>query len=240
MDFIDKTVIITGGTRGLGKELATQFFDERACVIVTGTKDITKYYFNIAGSPYFIYHQLDFLDNLSISNFLDFIGKFRHIDILINNAGLYSGSHWQVMQVNLFAPAVLLAHVADMMKKQGGGHIVNISSVAGLDEHNSTSYAESKRKLIDLTKVKALELAEHNIMINAVCPGSMDTDMLHKNLSEKQIKERQKNIPLKRLATVKDVAKAVLFLCRDNTYITGQTIVVDGGFTINKDKLKSG
>lgn len=228
MDITHKHVVVTGGTRGLGKEIAHQFLDNGAYVIVTG-RNVEEYN---SPDPRYIYHSLDFLDNKSIKKFLDFLDGFD-IDILVNNAGIREGTWDEVMQVNLNGPRILMDAVINHMKLQGGGNIVNIGSIAGIvSKRTSDAYATSKAGLIALSREKAIELAEYNILINTVCPGPMDTDMLQKNLSKETRKKWKDNIPLKRFAKIEEVAKIVISICRDNTYVTGQTIAVNGGFTV--------
>jgi 3-oxoacyl-[acyl-carrier protein] reductase len=120
-----------------------------------------------------------------------------------------------------------------MMRQKSGGKIVNISSVIGLVGNiGQANYAASKAGIIGLTKSIAKELALRNINVNAIAPGFIETDMT-KRLSEKVIKDLQQQIPLKRLGTVKDIAKVVYFLVSDDAnYITGQVINVDGGMVM--------
>jgi 3-oxoacyl-[acyl-carrier protein] reductase len=120
-----------------------------------------------------------------------------------------------------------------MMRQKSGGKIVNISSVIGLVGNiGQANYAASKAGIIGLTKSIAKELALRNINVNAIAPGFIETDMT-KRLSEKVRKDLQQQIPLKRLGTVKDIAKVVYFLVSDNAnYITGQVINVDGGMVM--------
>jgi NAD(P)-dependent dehydrogenase (short-subunit alcohol dehydrogenase family) len=119
------------------------------------------------------------------------------------------------------------------MKSKKSGKIVNISSIAGLvSKPGSGAYSTSKSGLIGLTRASALDLAPYNILVNALCPGPTKTDMLEEILSKEQRKSIKECIPLKRFATVEEIANFAVLLCSDlNTYITGQTIVVDGGST---------
>jgi 3-oxoacyl-[acyl-carrier protein] reductase len=137
------------------------------------------------------------------------------------------------MDVNLKAPMKIMRAVVPVMKSHKEGRILNISSVAGLiSKPGQSSYSTSKAGLIGLTRSSALDLATFNILVNALCPGTTQTEMVQKVLNIDQKNAILKNVPMGRFAKVDEIANFAVFLCSDyNSYMTGQTIVVDGGFT---------
>jgi 3-oxoacyl-[acyl-carrier protein] reductase len=188
------------------------------------------------------YIHLDFTSNESVQRFLGFIDKQDRVDVLINNAGVnkiesidkIEQDDWDwINHVNLRGPFQLTKAVSELMKKQGQGKIVNIASIFGVvSKSKRAAYSTTKWGLVGLTKATALDLASHNILVNAVSPGFVDTDLTRQILGEKEIEKLLDTIPQKRLAVAKEIAKTVIFLASDhNTYITGQNIIVDGGFT---------
>ena len=168
--------------------------------------------------------------------FKNIIDRHGHIDILVNNAGIAKDNLLlrfkpedfdQVVQTNLKGAFICAFHASRSMLKQHGGRIVNISSIVGLGGNAGQAvYSASKAGLIGLTKSLAKELGSRGILVNAVAPGLIATDMT-KTLDEKALGE---TIPLARIGHPEDVAGAVLFLCSElGAYITGQVIIVDGG-----------
>jgi 3-oxoacyl-[acyl-carrier protein] reductase len=161
---------------------------------------------------------------------------------LINNAGvniikevenILDEDIQKINQINLVAPLKLIQNIIINMKKNRFGKIVNISSIWGVrSKEKRTLYSATKFGIIGQTKALARELGEYNILINAVCPGFTATDLTMQSLSENELQDIQKQIPLQRLASPQEIAKSVKFLVsNDNSYITGQTLVIDGGFT---------
>lgn len=189
-----------------------------------------------------VYRILDFLDQASINDFISEISSLNRIDILINNAGIQilhsveniKISDWnKVMDINLKGPMRMIKAVTPIMKVVDKGKILNISSIAGLiSKPGQSSYSASKSGLIGLTRSCALDLAPYNVLVNALCPGTTHTEMVESILTKEQSEELLINIPMRRFATVREIANFAVFLCSDmNTYMTGQTIVVDGGYT---------
>tara|TARA_R110000796_G_scaffold60666_6_gene140514 strand:+ start:9363 stop:10046 length:684 start_codon:yes stop_codon:yes gene_type:complete len=218
--FKGKTVLVTGGTRGIGKSIATSFEKLGATVIAPGKKE------------------LNLLDDLSIKSFLY---DLQDIDICINNAGInhinslcdFIDEEWlDIIQVNLTGAYKISKGVAEGMMSRSYGRIINIGSIWGnISKAGRGAYSASKGGLKGLTKAMAAELAEYNILVNMVSPGFTLTDMTKKSLGVDGILEVQKTIPIGRLADPGEIAKAVLFLSSDlNTYISGHDLVVDGGF----------
>lgn len=236
----DKTAIVTGATRGIGAAISRELLAHGCNVIITGTSERCESKGKNANSRYL---QLDFLDIKSIKKFIDLINKMARIDILINNAGInkiepiyeINDENWKkILQVNLTGPMCLSKEISRKMVKKHRGKILNISSIFGtIAREKRDSYSASKAGLLGLTRAMALDLAPYGILVNALCPGYTDTKLTRTVLSKNEIFELSKQIPLGRLAKVEEIAKAAVFLCSDdNTYITGQTITIDGGISI--------
>lgn len=241
MDFTDKKVLVTGGTRGIGLTIAQTFLAANADVIITGRSPERPAETITALDNNFEYLSVDFLDDQSTKNFLEQVGNLKALHVCVNNAGLALHNNFDEASVedwdrthkaNLRGPFMLTQAAAKHMKKQGYGRIVNITSVWA---HNSikkrAAYAASKFGLRGFTVGAAMELAEYNILVNDVAPGFTKTDMLVEGYSKEKLQELSERVPLKRLGETSDVANAVLFLASDlNNYITGQSLLVDGGF----------
>ena len=237
IDFKGKTAIVTGGTRGIGKSIVEKLVSSNCNVIYTGTKKSGNIIKNAS------YAQLDLSDKNIINSFMkNVVNKTKKIDILINNAGIniiepiddLDEENWdKIMDVNLKGPMILTKEISEKMKKnKNGGKILNVSSIFGyISKEKRNSYSASKFGLIGLTKSSSIDLASHNILVNAICPGFTSTELTLSILSKKEIEKISKQIPIGRFAHVEEIANAALFLCSDlNTYITGQTLIVDGGF----------
>ena len=163
------------------------------------------------------------------------------IDIIINNAGIISTSLFQmtsidkikeIFSVNFFAQIYFTQFIVKNMINNKKGSIVNISSTAGEDGNEGRlAYSSSKASINSLTKVLSKELSRYNIRVNAVAPGLTDTEMMINSIPEKILQEKIQTVSLKRVAQPKEIANAVLFFASDlSSYITGQTLRVDGGF----------
>lgn len=184
---------------------------------------------------------LDLSDPDSVQNYLR-ANRNMEVDILVNNAGInfineieaIEMEAWQAMlQVNLTAPMQLIQGFAPHMKHQGWGRIVNISSIfSHVVKEGRAAYSATKSGINGLTRGAAVELAPHGILVNAVCPGYVETEMTRANNDESAIQSIAAAIPLQRLARPEEIAHWVAFLCSEaNSYMTGQTLLVDGGFT---------
>ena len=243
IDFSNKFVIVTGGTRGIGAAIVELLQQCNAEIIATGTNNKELERLNkVFEQKRTKYIHLDFASNDSVKNFLGHIAQKDRIGVLINNAGVnkidsiheIDENDWDwINNVNLRGPFLLTRAVANIMKDQGYGKIINIASIFGVvSKAKRATYSTTKWGLIGLTKAIAHDLAPHNILVNAVSPGFVDTELTRRILGEKEIKNLVDTIPQKRLADTKEIAKTVIFLASDhNTYITGQNIIVDGGFT---------
>ena len=239
IDFSGKTAIVTGGTRGIGRSIVSLLLESGCHVIYTGTKEQLE-----SPTEKGRYERLDLSNEKSIERFMEeVISKTPRIDILINNAGIniiepideIQDEHWEkVLTVNLTGSMRMMREVAKVMKKNSqGGKILNISSIFGVvSKAKRNSYSASKTGMIGLTRASALDLAPYNILVNALCPGFTLTELTMSILSEEEMNVLATEVPLGRFADVSEIAKIAVFLCSDlNTYITGQTIVVDGGVT---------
>lgn len=243
IDLTGKTALVTGGTRGIGKAICERLFEAGASLIVTGTKssDVKKPNSkNISDRITFL--EVDFSSEKSTASFLSHIKIIPTIDILINNAGVNrinlntdtsSDDYDYLNNINLKAPYLICREVSKIMRKNNYGKIVNISSIwSTVSKPGRSLYSLSKWGLVGLTKTLAVELAENNILVNAVGPGYTLTELTTSTNTPDEIKNITGMIPIKRMAQPAEIANLVLFLCSDlNSYLTGQNIIIDGGYT---------
>ena len=236
-----KTALITGCNRGIGKAILQSYIKEGASVI-TSTRNVTdelkSEYGTIGGT--IIPVKLDLTDEESIKSGMKSVLDLKMpIDILINNAGIARfkpfmmtkmEDYKQMMQVNLYGPALITQYVLKNMVKQKNGSIINLSSISGLDANaGNAAYGASKAAVASLTRTLSKELAKANIRVNAIAPGYVATDM-NSQISEDYLKKMTEHISFGRLANVDEIAKLAVFLGSDDaSYITGQVIRIDGG-----------
>ncbi|MBI5700625.1 SDR family oxidoreductase [Candidatus Saganbacteria bacterium] len=214
-----KKALVTGGSRGIGKAIADLLKKEGFAVLAPTRKE------------------LDLADNSSVANYISLLTG--SIDVLVNNAGINPIGNIseiddkdldETIKINLSSPIRLIRGIVPMM---GKGRIVNISSIwSEVSKPGRGVYAATKAGLNALTRTLAIELGERGILVNSVSPGFVETSLTRQNNSEEQIASIKKLIPLGRLANIDEIAHLVCFLCSDkNTYITGQNIIIDGGYT---------
>ena len=227
--------VVTGATRGIGYAIAERLLKDGLEVIVTGTKKNGKY---PAGSSYY---QVDFLDEDSTNKFINFLKK-QQINILVNNAGINKISEFssidindfdRILRINLRAPFQICQAVIPYMEKIKWGRIVNLTSVFGnISKEYRAAYSSSKFGLDGMTLALAAEVSEKGILANSVGPGVIDTDMTREVLGDSGINKLKGQIPMKRLGQVSEIASLVSWLVsNENTYMTGQNLMIDGGFT---------
>jgi 3-oxoacyl-[acyl-carrier protein] reductase len=244
MDFKNQTVIVTGGTRGIGRGIAEAFLKQGATVISTFAgneqaankmkEDNAQY-----GDHLFV-KKCDVRDEQAVIEFYKFIEEtFPKIEILINNSGIrkdqltatMSLADWNdVISTNLTGTFLMSKHAVLQFMKNRYGRIVNMSSSGGsLGLPGQANYAASKAGQIAISKSLSKEVAKRGITVNNVCPGFIDTELLA-DLPEEQRKEYMKDVPMKRFGKVEEVASAVLFLAsREASYITGASLEIAGG-----------
>lgn len=235
-NFKNHNIVVTGGTRGIGKSISLKMANCGASVLITGTKKEHKTkHKNIS------YIKVDFNIDSELQYFLNILYK-SEFDICINNAGInikhpiisFDDEDWdRVININLSSSYKIIKNVSRNMIKNNYGKIINISSLWGtLGAPNRAAYSCSKHALNGLTKTAASELSKHNILVNSVSPGFVLTSMTLNSLTEEKINKLKTKIPLGRLATPDEIAEAVCFLSsRRNTYINAQNIIIDGGFS---------
>ncbi len=234
-----KSVLVTGASTGLGKAIVRHFIHQEWKVIAHYFQQddefeslLAQYEPNQLLSIY-----ADFLDQESFSTFLTQMSQYD-IHALVNNAGIHDTSFdktdrhraaCDVFTVNTICPARITECVMENMTKNKFGRIVNVSSIGakyGSDPKNCF-YGASKSALETITKSHARVGAEHNVLVNAIRPGVINTDFLHS--LNKDLASRMKTIPLQRFAEVEEVANLIYFLCDNNSYITNDVVTISGG-----------
>ena len=239
----NKVALITGGTRGIGKAIAKKFAENGYDLIINYVSeniDLEKLKKDINSNNEILFVRANVGDFNSCEELVKkAIEKYGKIDVLVNNAGITRDNlimrmkeedFDKVINTNLKGTFNVTKNVVPYMMKKRSGKIVNISSVVGVSGNaGQCNYAASKAGIIGFTKSIAKELASRNILANCVAPGFIDTDMTE--VLNDTVKENINNqIPLKRMGTAEEIAKAVYFLAgEDNTYITGQVLNIDGG-----------
>ena len=241
---MDKCALITGATRGIGKQIAITLAKQGYNIALNYRKENeelenTKKEIEKIGVQVLAVKG-DVANFENCENFVkQVIERFGQIDVLVNNAGITKDmllmrmkkeDFEQVIDTNLVGTFNVTKNVVPYMMKARSGRIINISSVVGISGNaGQTNYSASKAGIIGFTKSLAKEVASRNILVNAVAPGFIETNMTDV-LKDDVKQEIAKNIPLKRMGTTQDVANVVKFLASDDSsYITGQVINVDGG-----------
>ena len=213
--------LITGGSRGIGKAIKELFLSRGISVSAPARA------------------QLDLNSIESIENYMK---EEPQVDILVNCAGINhlasleemsAQSLQEMIQVNLTAQALLIKYASQGMKKKQWGRIVNFSSIwSEFSKVRRVMYSLAKAGVNGLTTASAVELGQYNILVNAVAPGFVLTEMTYQNNTSDQIRDISASVPVKRMAEPNEIAELVYFLASPrNTFITGQTIFIDGGFS---------
>lgn len=213
--------LITGASRGIGKAIKL-LFEQRGMTVYSPTRS-----------------EMDLSSNESI---FKYISKLQDVDILVNCAGINDLASIEEMterklnemiQVNLTSQTMLIKYLSTSMKKNGYGRIVNFSSIwCDFSKERRIMYSIAKAGVKGLTVAAAVELSKYNILVNAIAPGFVNTEMTSKNNTSEQIQQLSQALPIKRLAKPEEIAEFVYFLASEqNSFMTGQTIFVDGGFS---------
>lgn len=246
----DKVIVVTGGAAGIGKATVERFKEDDCRVVFCDLNvDQGRATADMLGVEF---SEVDVSDRSSVQQWIDEIEKkYQRVDVLINNAGITRDGLFVkvsngelikqmpetdfdlVMKVNLKGCYCCAQAVAPLMIRQGGGVILNASSVVGMDGNfGQTNYVASKSGVIGMTKVWARELGKHGIRVNAVCPGFTATEMV-KAMPEKVLENMKNKTPLGRLGTPRDIANAYFFLASDQAaFISGAVLRVDGGIVL--------
>ena len=251
MELSGRIAIVTGAASGLGLAVALRFAREGAIVIAADTNQIEgnnlqQHFKELGCEGAFVL--TDISDEASVKNLFDLtLTRYKRVDILYNNAAVLSYEldsqaqdlsveTWDfIMGTNLRGPFLCSKHAIPPMLKQGGGSIINVGSPTGLNgcAPNLTAYSTSKAGVIGLTRVMAAAHARHNIRVNSIVPGTMDTPMNNHLFDDDSLKEKYREaIPLGRLGTPKDIEGLAVFLASDESaYCTGGIYACDGGLT---------
>jgi NAD(P)-dependent dehydrogenase (short-subunit alcohol dehydrogenase family) len=243
--FKGKVALVTGGTSGIGKATAIEFARAGAKVVLTGRREkegaqVVAEIKKLGGQAAFV--RADVAKDADVKRMVDFtVEKFGRLDIAFNNAGVEwkgpldqatEAEYRRIFDVNVWGVLNSMRHEIPVMLKNGGGAIVNTSSVAGHVGLGQVSiYIASKHAVEGLTKSVALEFAKQNIRINAIAPGVIATEMWDRFAGEELRDQVSSIIPVARIGASEEIAAAVLYLCSDNAkFTTGTSLVVDGGF----------
>jgi 3-oxoacyl-[acyl-carrier protein] reductase len=238
----EKVALVSGGSRGLGRVLVTRLLDE-GWRVATFSRTASPFIESTraAAGDKFWWSAADMSDPQSLRDFvLGVLRRLGRIDLLINNAGLLhqelaltmsSAAVSSVINVNLVGP-ITLANACARPMSRTGGVIVNVSSINAVRGYRGVSvYSAAKAGLDGFSRSLARELGELNIRVNTVVPGYFDSDMTARVTDENR-KRIQQRTPLRRLANVNEIADATLFLCSSgSSFVTGQSLIVDGGIT---------
>lgn len=240
-DFSGQNVLVTGASRGIGEQIARDVADAGGTLLVTSTQAAHKLEDRFGAATR--HFPVDFRNAADTAGFLAELRAMDRIDVCVNNAGVArhklmeeaTVEDWDdTATVNVKVPYLITQAVAEPMKRHQYGRIVNISSVWGhMTKPSRSVYTAAKHGVRGVTVGTAVELAPFNVLVNTVCPGFTRTDMFNKNYTAEEQAHAASRVPQKRLAEPREISTAVLFLASKlNTYITGQSLLVDGGYSI--------
>ena len=243
MNFKDKVVIVTGGTRGIGLEVAKSFYEKEANVIIFGSKkeSVDKTVEELSKDNILVEGYYPNLNNYQeVVETIDKIyNKYKKIDVLINNAGistvkLLNKSKLEevkaLFNVNYFSMLNMIQKISKKMVRQKSGVIINMGSIAGIEpQPGKIAYGSSKAAVLFMTQCLAKELGPLGIRVNAIAPGPIETEMIQQYNTE-QLKQLSVESSLRRLGKTEEIAQVALFLASERaSYINGAIIKVDGG-----------
>jgi 3-oxoacyl-[acyl-carrier protein] reductase len=238
MPFDGQVALVTGGTRGIGHAIASRLLELGARVIITGRND-----FPALGLEMFSYLQADFSRREQVEGFASTVEGIEDLSILVNCAGINkihrlevfpSQDFDEIQDVNTRAPYLMLQAAArNMIGGERTGKILNIASIWGSHTKvGRSAYCTSKSAILGMTRAASVDLASKGILVNALSPGFIATQLTEQTLGAAGIEEMQALVPMGRLGTPEEIAEVAAFLVGPgNTYLTGQNIIVDGGFT---------
>lgn len=240
-----KVVVVTGGSRGIGREIVEMFLQNKAIVhyMSRNAGDSLEYFREAVPGADVTFHALDVADEAAVIAVFEEIMALRGtVDVLINNAGItkdglmmrMSVEDWQrVIDINLTGSFLCSRAVARHMIKSRSGSIINITSVVGkIGNGGQANYASSKAGLIGLTKSMAREVGSRGVRVNGIAPGFIETEMTD-TLNESQRETLAGQIPMGRIGSAREVASVCLFLASDMaSYITGEIVTVGGGLAM--------
>lgn len=253
----DKVVFITGAASGIGYEIGLEFAKEGAKVAFSDVNEekLNEVVTDLVAEGYDCFGvKCDVTNENEIKEAIDrTVERYGRLDVLVNNAGMqhvsliedFPTERFELMtKIMLIAPFMAIKHVMPMMKKQGFGRIINMASINGvIGFAGKSAYNSAKHGVIGLTKVAALEGAEYGVTVNAICPGYCDTPLVrnqlvdlatNRNVSLEKVLEEviYPLVPQKRLLAVQEIADVALFIASDKAKgMTGQSIIIDGGYT---------
>ena len=249
---LNKKAIVTGGSRGIGAGIVKRLYDEGVEIIIADLKkDLAEKLINDLdkNNGRINFFEVDVSDEIQIINLFEFAkNKWGKLDMLINNAGIEDGylikdqtyeKYKKTISINMDASFLTSKNALPLFEKAGGGRIIMITSIQGMRGYKgSIAYNTAKGGLINMTRVLAVELAEKNILVNSVAPGFIKTPMaiMKDGVFEgdtdwfQDVYMKYEKLPVGRYGQPDDIAGAVYFFCsEDSKYVTGQTLLVDGG-----------